>query len=98
MANDDVGVVCIVLFFDSCLRAAWRKELKGLKAYHKKEFWYEWIGEDNDAPKPRVGEEVRIDYTLRKGNKILDDSYNGVYPILVQIPEARYDNFFTKAD
>jgi FKBP-type peptidyl-prolyl cis-trans isomerase len=90
-------LLCLLLVFNGCYRAAWNKELKGLKAYSKKEFWYEWIGKDIDAIKPQVGEEVCIDYTLQKGSKMLDDSYSSVYPILVQIPEERYDNFFTKS-
>lgn len=87
----------IVLIINACQPVLWRKQTKGLKAYPKKEFWYEWVGKDQHAPKPQVGEEVRIDYTLQKGAVVLDNSYQNAYPILVQIPEARYDNFFTKA-
>lgn len=89
-----IGLLFIV---NSCQRAPWRKQIRGLKAYPKNEFWYEWIGLDKNATKPAIGEEVRIDYTISKGNKLLDQSYDDIYPILVQIPEDRYDNFFTKA-
>lgn len=86
-----------IFFLSSCYRAPWSKQLKGLKAYPKQEFWYQWFGENPKAPKPQPGEEVRIDYTLQKGDTILDHSYSNIYPILVHIPEANYDNFFTKA-
>lgn len=92
------SLLIIVLFiFSSCLPAVWRKQVKGLKPYKKQEFWYEKIPANPKGILPKVGEEVRIDYTLQKGDQILDHSYNNVYPVLVQIPEDRYDNFFTKA-
>lgn len=88
----------ITLFLlSSCQRAVWRKQIKGLKPYKKNEFWYERISTNPLGSLPKVGEEVRIDYTLKKGDRILDHSYDNVYPVLVQIPENRYDNFFTKA-
>ena len=91
------SLLSLLLLFNACQRSVWKKELRGLKAYDNNEFWYEWIGQDKNAAKPQIGEQVHIDYTLQKGTKILDDSYGGFYPILVQIPESRYDNFFTKA-
>lgn len=90
-------IIGLLLTISSCQPVAWRKQTRGLKAYHKSEFWYEWIGKDKHAAKPQVGEEVHIDYTIQKGHKILDHSYHNIYPVLVQIPEERYDNFFTKA-
>lgn len=90
-------LLILFLLFGSCQRPAWRKQIKGLKPYKKNEFWYKKISTNSNGSLPQVGEEVRIDYTLRKGNQILDDSYNNIYPVLVQIPEERYDNFFTKA-
>lgn len=92
------NLLIVVLFvFSSCQRAAWRKQIKGLKPYKKNEFWYKKFSNNPAGILPKIGEEVRIDYTLSKGNQVLDHSYNNVYPILVQIPEERYDNFFTKA-
>jgi len=90
-------LIIFLFIFSSCQRAAWRKQIKGLKPYKKNEFWYEKISTNSNGVLPKVGEEVRIDYTLKKGNQVLDHSYNNVYPVLVQIPEDRYDNFFTKA-
>ncbi|MGH1338119.1 MAG: FKBP-type peptidyl-prolyl cis-trans isomerase [Aureispira sp.] len=92
-ATDDepMGVVT-----DS-LRTVWNKQTKGLKVYGQEEFWYQWFGENPQATKPQIGEQVRIDYTIQKGDSILDHSYATRNPILVQIPEPRYDNFFTKA-
>lgn len=90
-------LIGLLFIINSCQRPAWRKQIRGLKAYPKNEFWYKWVGQDRNAPKPKVGEQVRIDYTLEKEDQVLDHSYNNIYPILVQIPEARYDNFFTKA-
>lgn len=87
----------LMICFAACQPLSWNKQVKGLTNYNKGEFWYEWIGKNSAAPKPQVGEEVRIDYTLQKGNQVLDNSFDNAYPILVQIPEARYDNFFTKA-
>lgn len=89
--NDPIGVVT-----DS-LRAIWSKQTKGMQVYGQEEFWYQWIGTDPQATKPKTGEQVRIDYTIQKGDSILDHSYANSNPILVQIPEAKYDNFFTKA-
>jgi FKBP-type peptidyl-prolyl cis-trans isomerase len=65
--------------------------------YGQEEFWYAWFGTDSTAHKPTVGEQVRIDYTIQRGDSILDQSYSRRNPILVQIPEPRYDNFFTRA-
>lgn len=90
-------LIIILFIFNSCQRAVWRKQIKGLKPYKKQEFWYEKISANPKGSLPKVGEEVRIDYTLQKGTQILDHSYDNVYPVLVQIPEDRYDNFFTKA-
>lgn len=87
----------VVLTCIACHPLSWNKQTKGLTNYNKGEFWYEWIGADSAKPKAQVGEEVRIDYTLQKGAEVLDNSYRSTYPIYVQIPEARYDNFFTKA-
>lgn len=92
-----LGLLILIIMFNSCQRSAWNRQVKGLTSYNKNEFWYEWIGTDKNAPKPQVNEEVRIDYTLQKGTIVLDHSYDNPYPILVQIPEDRYDNFFTKA-
>lgn len=90
-------LIGLLLIITGCQRTVWKQQIKGLKAYANNEFWYEWIGTDKNAPKPQAGEEVRIDYTLGKGDQIFDQSYHNVYPVLVQIPEDRYDNFFTKA-
>lgn len=90
-SNEPIGVVT-----DS-LRAIWSKQTKGMQAYGQGEFWYQWIGKDPQASKPKVGEQVRIDYTIQKGDSVLDHSYGNSNPILVQIPEPKYDNFFTKA-
>lgn len=90
-------LLSILFILNSCQPAIWRKQIKGLKPYNKHEFWYEKVPKTSTNRLPKVGEEVRIDYTLRKGDKILDHSYDNVYPVLVQIPEERYDNFFTKA-
>lgn len=89
--------IIIIISISSCQRSPWNRQIKGLTAYHKNEFWYEWIGVDKNAPKAQVNEQVRIDYTLQKGTLVLDDSYDNPYPVLVQIPENRYDNFFTQA-
>lgn len=91
------SIIIILFTFSSCQRAAWRKQIKGLKPYKKNEFWYKKFSQNPTGTLPQVGEEVRIDYTLKKGTQILDSSYDNVYPVLVQIPEDRYDNFFTKA-
>lgn len=87
----------LTIFFAACQPLSWNKQIKGLTNYNKGVFWYEWIGKNSNAPKPQVGEEVRIDYTLQKGSQVLDNSYDNTYPVLVQIPEERYDNFFTQA-
>lgn len=86
----------MVVVTDS-LRAVWNQQTKGLTVYGQDEFWYQWLGQNPQAIKPQVGEQVRIDYTIQKGDSILDHSYATSTPILVQIPEPRYDNFFTKA-
>ena len=79
------------------LRAVWQQQTKGLKVHGQGDFWYQWFGNDSTAAKPKVGEQVRIDYTILKGDSVLAHSYENRNPILVQIPEPRYDNFFTKA-
>ncbi len=79
------------------LKAVWAAQTKGMQMYGQEEFWYQHLSQAPNAPKPTVGEQVRIDYTLQKGDSLLDQSYNNYNPILVQIPEPRYDNFFTKA-
>lgn len=95
-------IVCCLLIgllinLTACRRPIWQQQLRGLKSYAKQEFWYELITSNPKAPKPQVGEEVQIEYTLQRGSTVLDHSYDNTFPILVQVPEARYDNFFTKA-
>lgn len=92
-----VSLIGLLLLFSSCHRNSWSKEVKGFKAYPKKEFWYKWFGNNKNAPKPQPGEEVEIHYTLQKGDLVLDQSYTNSKPVLVHIPEKQYDNFFTKA-
>lgn len=67
-----------------------------MKAYDNEEFWYELITDNPQAPKPQINEQIRIDYTVQKGKQILASSYHQKYPVLVQVPEDRYDNFFTR--
>lgn len=92
----DTSVTTVTVVTDS-LRSVWNKQTKGFKIFEQEEFWYQWFGQDPQATKPSIGEQVRIDYTIQKGDSVLDDSYKNSNPILVQIPEPRYDNFFTKA-
>lgn len=68
-----------------------------MSVYGKQEFWYTLHSQHPHAHKPEVGDQVHIDYTMAKGDKILSQSYNSRRPILVQIPQPTYDNFFTKA-
>lgn len=70
---------------------------KGMSVYGKQEFWYTLHSDHPHAEKPAVGDQVHINYTMSKGDKILSHSYNSRRPILVQIPQPTYDNFFTKA-
>lgn len=75
----------------------WAKQTKGLTAYIEEEFWYELISEHPEQPRAQVNEQVRIAYTVKRGKQVLAQSYDQNYPILVELPNARYDNFFTKA-
>lgn len=85
-----------VVLTDS-LRAVWSQQTKGMQVHGQNEFWYELVSQTPQSAKPQVGEQVRMDYSIQRGDSILDHSYNNVSPILVQIPEPHYDNFFTKA-
>lgn len=75
----------------------WSKQTKGLIPYTEEEFWYELISERPEQPKAQVNEQVRIAYTVERGKQVLAQSYDQNYPVLVELPNARYDNFFTKA-
>ncbi len=90
-------IFSLVLLVASCNRKGFGKLTKGMSPYGKGEFWYSIYSEHPHASKPNVGDQVRIDYSMRKGEKILSQSYNSRRPVLVQIPQPRYDNFFTKA-
>jgi FKBP-type peptidyl-prolyl cis-trans isomerase FkpA len=87
----------LLLLFSSCNRKGFGKLTKGMSPYNKGEFWYSLYSDNPHADKPKVGDQVRIDYSMKKGEKVLIDSYGNRRPTLVQIPQPRYDNFFTKA-
>lgn len=91
------SLLLLCLLGSSCQRSLWNKQTKGLQAYTEEEFWYELITSKPDQHKASLNEQVRIDYTVQKGKQVLAKSYGDNYPVLVEIPEARYDNFFTKA-
>lgn len=89
--------IVITISLLACQRNIWKSSTKGMSVYGKQEFWYKLITDDSKKAKPLVGEQVRINYTLQKGDTILDNSFGREKPILVQLPAAQYDNFFTKA-
>lgn len=86
------------LFLNACVSSSMQKKLTNMQVYGDRYFYYQLTkGFNNNAPKPSEGSQVRIDYTIRKADQILDASYANFNPTLVQIPAARYDNFFTSA-
>lgn len=91
------GLILMCSIYSSCVRSMWAKQTKGLTAYTEEEFWYELISERPNQPRAQVNEQVRIDYTVQKGKQVLAQSYDQNYPVLVELPGPRYDNFFTKA-
>lgn len=91
------GMFLLLLCSSACNRKGFGKLTKGMSPYNKGEFWYSLYSPNPHADRPKVGDQVRIDYSMRKGDKILTHSYNNRRPTLVQIPQPRYDNFFTKA-
>jgi len=68
-----------------------------MSVYGKQDFWYTLHSQHPHAKRPEVGDQVHIDYTMSKGDKILSQSYSNRRPTLVQIPQPTYDNFFTKS-
>ena len=90
-------LVIICLLFSACRSNFIERQTQNMIPYNDNEFFYELLTENSKAAKPQVGEQVNIDFKLQKGLKILDDSYFSVYPTLVQIPEKKFDNFFTRA-
>lgn len=81
----------------ACQRSVLGKQTKGMSVYGKQEFWYTLYSDKPHSTKPQVGDQVQIQYTMQKGDKVLSHSYHSKRPILVQIPQPMYDNYFTKA-
>ncbi len=92
-----VGGLLLLLGSSGCVRSMWSRQTKGLTAYTEEEFWYELIAANPQQPRANVNELVRIDYTVQKGKQVMAQSYDQNYPVLVELPDERYDNFFTKA-
>ncbi|MCP4443053.1 MAG: hypothetical protein GY810_29455 [Aureispira sp.] len=86
-----------IIFLVACQRNAWKDATKDMQTYGKQEFWYKLVTDNPKKNKPQEGEQVKIDYTLQKGDTVLDHSYHRQKPVLVQLPASQYDNFFTKA-
>lgn len=87
----------LVGYQTGCQRPLWKQEVKGFESYEKGQFWYKWFGANPNAPKPQIGEQVRINYAIYKGDSLLNTSFGSEKPIYVQIPVPEFDNFFTNA-
>lgn len=90
-------LLLIAIHFLACQPNIWKASTKNMRVYGKTEFWYKLITDNEKKTRPQVGEQVKIDYTLQKGDSVLDHSFGRQKPILVQLPAPQYDNFFTKA-
>ena len=90
-------VLAWILLCSACGNPAFRKAIKGMEVYGKKEFWYSLETDNPNKPKPSSGDLLEIDYTLQRGNEILNSSYETGSVFRVPIPAEEYDNFFTKA-
>lgn len=71
--------------------------MEGLTYTSKGKFWYKLISDNPQATKPAEGELLRIDYSIYKGDSLLDHSYNFKMPVLVSMPPEKEHNFFTRA-
>lgn len=69
---------------------------EGLQHYEK-DFYYKLYRDSSNLRKSEEGDQLRLDYSIRKDSQILDHSYANRYPTLVQLPEADFHNFFTRA-
>jgi len=93
-----ICLLCLVLLAAfACQKPLWKKQVKGFNKSKTDEFWYQWYGKNPDAPKPKVGEQVHIDYQIYKRDTLLATSYDQSAPVLVEIPPDELDNLFTKA-
>lgn len=68
----------------------------GVKAYEE-QFYYQLHQDSNNLTAVQPGDQLRMDYSIWKGAERLDHSYENRYPILVQMPEPDFHNFFTRA-
>lgn len=91
------AILAAIFFCVACGNPAFRKAVKGMDVYGKKEFWYKLETDDSNKSKAKSGDLLEIDYTLQKGDEILNSSYETGEVFRVPIPAEEYDNFFTKA-
>lgn len=91
-------LLCLCMILGACkTKDLFTQQTKGMSRYGKQEFWYTLYSNQPHSRKPDVGDQVRIDYVMKKGDEVLSASYSSKKPVFVQIPQPRYDNFFTKA-
>lgn len=82
-----------------------KRQAKGMTQHKKPFFYYRFAAprQDTAAAPLQAGDQLRIQYTLSRCNKkgepteVLISSYEQATPVLVQLPVAKEDIFFTAA-